>query len=248
MKQSKKALVAGVAAAGMMAGSQPAIAAPERGSVVSAERLDVLSAGRVTATLKGDRGGAWDTSRVRYGVETYRLVYRTVDPSGRRTTASGLVALPRNAGRQLRTVSFTHGTELFRGDAPSVTKEVWGKASALTYASAGMAVVAPDYLGMGKGPGAHPWMDIPSETTATLDMLRAARVFAARKEGSSDVTCWRRVSRRAPRRRWGWPGRCKGAPITGSGWGHSRRSAAGTHSRTWNCPPCSRARRIPKPG
>ncbi|MGW2328808.1 alpha/beta hydrolase family protein [Streptomyces sp. NPDC001700] len=45
----------------------------------------------------------------------------------------------------------------------------------VTYASAGFAAVAPDYLGMGTGPGLHPWMDVPSETTASLDMLRAAR-------------------------------------------------------------------------
>jgi pimeloyl-ACP methyl ester carboxylesterase len=47
----------------------------------------------------------------------------------------------------------------------------------MTYASAGFAAVAPDYLGLGVGPGPHPWKDVPSETTASLDMLRAARNF-----------------------------------------------------------------------
>jgi pimeloyl-ACP methyl ester carboxylesterase len=46
---------------------------------------------------------------------------------------------------------------------------------ALTYGAAGFAVVATDYLGLGTGPGLHPWMDVPSETTASLDMPRAAR-------------------------------------------------------------------------
>jgi len=31
---------------------------------------------------------------------------------------------------------------------------------------------------MGTGPGPHPFMDVPSETSATLDMLRAARKFS----------------------------------------------------------------------
>ncbi|WP_198169422.1 alpha/beta hydrolase family protein [Herbidospora daliensis] len=150
--------------------------AGQRGDIVSATRLEKLSPKQVTTALKGD---AWDTGKVRYGVETYRLVYRTVDATGRPTTASGLVALPRNGERRLRAVSFTHGTELYKGDAPSTTEDVWGKAPALTYASAGMAAVAPDYLGLGTGPGPHPWMDVPSETTASLDMLRAARAFAA---------------------------------------------------------------------
>jgi hypothetical protein len=51
-------------------------------------------------------------------------------------------------------------------------------AATISHATAGFAGVAPDYLGMGIGPGAHPWMDVPSETTASLDMLRAARAFA----------------------------------------------------------------------
>ncbi|MEW9528519.1 alpha/beta hydrolase family protein [Microbispora sp. NPDC049125] len=187
MKWIRGTLAVGVAAAVLMAGSSPVLAAPgmrrapdvERGQVVSVKPLAALSARQVSAALKGDAGGAWDTAKVRYGVRTYRLVYRTVDASGRPTTASGLVALPRNGERRLRAVSFTHGTELFKGDAPSTTKDVWGQAPALTYASAGMAAVAPDYLGLGEGPGPHPWMDVPSETTAAVDMLRAARRFAS---------------------------------------------------------------------
>jgi hypothetical protein len=145
-----------------------------RGEVVSAKRLRTLSASEVAAELASD---SWDSNTVRHGVDTYRLVYRTIDAEGEPTTASGLLALPRNRTRSLRTVSFTHGTELFRGDAPSVAEDVWGSAPAMTYASAGFAAVAPDYLGLGVGPGTHPWKNVPSETTASLDMLRAARNF-----------------------------------------------------------------------
>ncbi|MGW3444535.1 hypothetical protein [Streptomyces sp. NPDC001076] len=38
-----------------------------------------------------------------------------------------------------------------------------------------------DYLGPGLGPGPHPWMDVPSETRAAPDMLRASRTVAAQR-------------------------------------------------------------------
>jgi hypothetical protein len=162
---------------GATSANAPAARVGHRGELVSAQQLRTLSAAQAAAELASDR---FDPSTVRYGVDTYRLVYRTIDPQGRPTTASGLLVLPRNHARRLRTASFAHGTELFKGDAPSVAQDVWGSAPAITYASAGFAAVAPDYLGLGVGPGPHPWMDVPSETTASLDMLRAARRFVAR--------------------------------------------------------------------
>jgi hypothetical protein len=148
-----------------------------RGQLVSYEHLRLLS---VVGTTEELRAALFDSGAVRYGVDIYRLVYRTVDPHGRPTTASGLLVLPRNNDRQLRTVSFAHGTELNRNDAPSVATDGWGSAPAITFASAGFAAVAPDYLGLGLGPGLHPYFDLPSETTASLDLLRAARAFVPR--------------------------------------------------------------------
>ena len=131
----------------------------------------------MTARLKAD---GFNPATDRYGVRTYRLVYRTVDAHGRPTTASGLLALPIGGPRNLPVVSFTHGTEVFRGDAPSEQPTGFEPGPAYTYASAGFATVDPDYLGLGTGPGPHPWMDVPSETTAALDMLRAARSYVTR--------------------------------------------------------------------
>ncbi|WP_328404803.1 hypothetical protein OHS70_36505 [Streptomyces sp. NBC_00390] len=147
---------------------------------MSVEHLRTLTAREVAAELTGDKAGAWDTGAVRFGLDTFRIVYRTVDPGGRPTTASGLVALPHSGERRLRTVSFTHGTELFK-DVASVSTSVWDQAPALICASAGFATVLPDYLGLGLGSGPHPWMDVPSETTAALDMLRASRALVAAK-------------------------------------------------------------------
>jgi hypothetical protein len=159
---------AGTAAARTYAGG--------RGELVSVTPLrDLSDKNAVTTELSAD---GFDTSSARYGVRTYRLLYRTVDAFGRPTTASGLLAMPINGQRRLTTVSFAHGTASYRGDAPSMLPSGFEPAPAYAYASAGFATVAPDYLGLGAGPGPHPWMDVPSETTASLDMLRAARAYA----------------------------------------------------------------------
>ncbi len=111
----------------------------------------------------------------------HRLVYRTIDPQGQPAVAGGLLVLPLNNARHLRTVSFGHGTSVYRGDAPSVADDTFLTGPAIEFASTGFAAVAPDYLGLGAGTGPHPWMDVPSETSASLDLLRAARVFTARQ-------------------------------------------------------------------
>ncbi|MDT0270502.1 lipase [Streptomyces sp. DSM 44915] len=150
-----------------------------RGTLVAAERVFGLPDGRAAAAELTAHG--FDAGATRYGVEAWRLVYRTVDEFGQPTTASGLLALPsRAAGHRLPVVSYAHGTEVHRDAAPSVHRG-FATAPVVAYASAGYATVAPDYLGLGLGAGPHPWMDVPSETTASLDLLRAAGEFAPRE-------------------------------------------------------------------
>jgi hypothetical protein len=170
------ALAAGGSARGSAGGGAPA-ATSDRGRLVSVTPLRTLSTqAAVRAELAADGFGA---ASARYGVRSYRLVYRTVDAEGRPTTASGLMVLPINGAHRLPVVSFTHGTESYRSDAPSMQPSGFEPAPAYTYASAGFAVADPDYLGLGTGPGLQPWMDVPSETTAALDMLRAVRGYLA---------------------------------------------------------------------
>lgn len=186
-----RAHVAAVCCGLLLSGATVATAAPAdhaqaqaqleergRGTLVSAEKLYTLETPQAVAAELGAAGFEDDT--VRYGVVAYRLVYRTVDPYGRPTTASGLFALPLTTEGRLRAVSFAHGTGSHKDDSPSMQRGKFVSAPVIAHASAGSAGVAPDYLGMGKGPGLHPWMDIGSETTASLDMLRAARAFAPR--------------------------------------------------------------------
>ncbi|MFE9425950.1 alpha/beta hydrolase family protein [Kitasatospora sp. NPDC006697] len=148
-----------------------------RGAVVSVTPLALLDARQATA---GVRDAGFVTPPERGGVELERVVYRTVTPEGRPTTASGLVALPRDPGpRALTTVEYAHGTMAYRGEAPSVADGP-DRAEAVMFAGDGFAAVAPDYLGLGVGPGTHPYLDAPSETTASTDLLIAARQVEAR--------------------------------------------------------------------
>lgn len=153
-----------------------AVAHQGRGDLVSVEPVAELSKAQVAAFLARAEIGD-DT--VRHGVRAYRLTYRTIGTDGRPTTATGLLTLPVGGERRLDLVSDTHGTMVHRDYAPSVAAD-FGKLPSYLHASAGRAVAAPDYLGLGKGPGTHPYMDTRSAVTASLDMLSAARTAAQR--------------------------------------------------------------------
>ncbi|MFJ9852638.1 hypothetical protein [Streptomyces sp. NPDC101150] len=148
-----------------------------RGSVISATPVADLDAKEVAARLA--KTGI-DAAQVRYGVRAHRIVYRTVDIKGKPTTASELVAMPKNDDRGLRVVSWLHGTQVYRGEVASVNDESTDRATALLFASTGRTVSAPDYLGLGKGPGIHPYGNPEATVSASVDALRAARAFARR--------------------------------------------------------------------
>ncbi|WP_107054224.1 lipase family protein [Streptomyces sclerotialus] len=148
-----------------------------RGSVVSRTEVADLTAAEVAARL--ERAGI-DASQVRYGVRAHRVVYRTRDAKGAPTTASALTAVPANGRRHLQAVSWLHGTTVYRGDVASVNPDSTDRAAALLFASTGRAVSAPDYLGLGEGPGTHPYGDPRATVDAALDALRATRTVVRR--------------------------------------------------------------------
>ena len=150
-----------------------------RGAVISVAPVASFSAAKLAAGLKGIGLGSW-SALVDYGVDGYRVLYRTISVDGRPATASGLVVLPRRAARSLRAVEFGHGTMVPRRDAPSFNPESDGQLAGLVAASAGFAAIAPDDLGLGVGPGFHPFLHAASEASASLDLLRASLTIAAR--------------------------------------------------------------------
>jgi Secretory lipase len=148
-----------------------------RGALVGATRLARLSPATIRRRLSADRIG---TRQAQDPVVAYRILYRTVTPSGRPTLASGLIVVPQARTRYLHVIDYEHGTVL-RYEAPSTDADSDASLVALLDASAGNLAVAPDYIGMGAGPGRSAYLDVAAETSASVDMLTAARSFAARR-------------------------------------------------------------------
>ncbi|WP_437972078.1 hypothetical protein WMF04_23550 [Sorangium sp. So ce260] len=155
----------------------PATQPVERGALISSTPVAVLDADQVSEHLEAF---GLDTSQVRFGVAAHQIVYRTIDTNGASTTASGLVALPVNDESELRAVAWLHGTTVYRRDVASVNPESPDRAAAFLFASAGYATTAPDYLGLGLGPGFHPYDHADSTATASVDALRATRALVER--------------------------------------------------------------------
>ena len=108
-----------------------------------------------------------------YEVDVYKLIYNTPDPLGNMTIASGAVCIPKNMDCSLPLCSYQHGTVAGKMDVPSYKS---GELDlGLMLACTGYILALPDYLGLGDGPGLHPYIHAKSEGTACLDMLRAVR-------------------------------------------------------------------------
>jgi acetyl esterase/lipase len=181
MRRTK--VIAAVLCAGMLvpgvavAAPAPATSAHQvEGRLLSAKVITQLSRQEVVDYL-GDYD--LDTSAVRSGVDLYLLTYRTTGVDGRPTTASALAVLPRTREHTLRTVAWLHGTRVYRGDTGSMSDNL-DRAAAVLFASSGYATVAPDYIGLGTGPGHHPYMQSKPTINATMDALRATRTLAGR--------------------------------------------------------------------
>ncbi|WP_327151470.1 hypothetical protein [Nocardia sp. NBC_01329] len=147
---------------------------PDRGTVVA-----VTPVFEMTGAETADYLAEW-----RYpvaganGIRAQRVVYNTVAADGSPITASGLVVFPDTGTVRLRTVSYAHGTTVRREEAPSADGEA-ERARTVQFAAAGYAAVAPDYLGLGEGPGFHPYAHAPTEGSASADLLVAARSLLA---------------------------------------------------------------------
>ena len=180
----------------------------KEGTLVSATLLQRVPEKSVRTELAGARlapgAPALGGGDVRYGVDAYRVTYRTVDANGRPVVASGLVAFPAggaagsaaagsiaqstrssdvNHAIGLPVVSYDHGTTATSADTPSSfglgpDHAVEGRWSAELFASAGFAVTEPDYVGMGTGTGPIEYLITKSEVTASADLITAARTLA----------------------------------------------------------------------
>ena len=152
----------------------PPAAAPVPGALIRAEPQRVLPAIVVRAALLlADLPGP---TRIRCGARTFAVEYWTRDGAGRPQRASGLYAEPTcRAARAV--VSYQHGSVSRREDVPS-TLNTEGLAAAAVFAGGGYLLVAPDYPGLGRSPGVHPYLQVAPTAQAGRDLLAAARELA----------------------------------------------------------------------
>ena len=154
-------------------------AAPARGGIRSSVRLKTYTVAEMQALLQS----YFQPAANALAVEAWKIIYDTVDPSGKPTQASTLVTIPVGTSKPIPLVSYQHGTLTKREDVPS---RLAGQEPSigLILSTSGWIGVLPDYLGMGDSPGRHPYLHAKSEATAVVDALRAARTFVG---GRSDV-------------------------------------------------------------
>ncbi|MFE1592563.1 lipase family protein [Nocardia sp. NPDC058705] len=119
------------------------------------------------------------------------IEYTTTDSSGAERPASGALFLPEGDAPATGwpIIAYDHGT---LGSGPSCGGQADPDLAPLPVNRAaedeliarlvdqGFAVVAPDYLGLGRfDTGPHPYLEVRSEATATIDLVRAARASNA---------------------------------------------------------------------
>lgn len=120
-----------------------------------------------------------NTFETHYSLSLYKIHYQTPAPSGKKNIASGLVAMPISPQKKVGIVSFQHGTQVTRSDAPSSMHENNYIYPALYGSSGGYMVVMPDYHGLGDSDlELHPYVQADTLASSSIDMLIAAKELA----------------------------------------------------------------------
>ncbi|KTC72395.1 secreted protein [Legionella birminghamensis] len=120
-----------------------------------------------------------NTLEVHYDLNLYSIHYKTHDPDGKITIASGLVAMP-ISDKKVSIVSYQHGTRFNRDDVPSKSMEKNYMLLAGIGSHGGYMTVMPDYLGLGDNElPLHPYVQPETLAGSSVDMLFAAKELAA---------------------------------------------------------------------
>ena len=112
-----------------------------------------------------------------YNIEVYKVIYNTVSYDSTPTTASGMMVVPVSTiCKRFPMGAYFHGTISKKSDAPSSLNGL-EPVVGMVIASIGYIVAEPDYLGLGDGPGLHPYQHAQTEASASIDMLRSVRDY-----------------------------------------------------------------------
>ncbi len=111
------------------------------------------------------------------GVRMYKITYTTPDVFGQQDTASGLLIVPIRPGFTLPLLACHRGTIDGPLDAPS--NLAGGYQLGVVFGGLGYVTAMPDLLGIGTSRGFHPYVHRASTASASVDMLRAVKQYAA---------------------------------------------------------------------
>lgn len=157
-----------------------AAVAPARGSVLEVATLATYRRDAIEAGL-GERAGY--IGRPRCDVTLSQVSYATIGVRGEPATASAMLLLPGgpDCGESHGLLGWAQGTRMQRDVTQAGDLLAAGDSPLMTfYAAQGVAVVATDYLGLGRSDYPfHPYLHAESEASAIVDALRAARSVAA---------------------------------------------------------------------
>ncbi|MCX6223409.1 MAG: hypothetical protein NTV01_01415, partial [Bacteroidia bacterium] len=145
---------------------------PEQGMLVNYTKISSYSKEQINSLI-GMTPELNSQVSALYTVDLYSVVYKTQDPFGNITNASGLFVIPPGVEKALPLASYNHGTILRNTDVPSFMS--YEAQIGVLIGSQGFAICLPDYLGLGSGSGLHPYIHAKTEASATIDMLRASR-------------------------------------------------------------------------
>lgn len=160
----------------------------------SVERLQKI----VTEERQAEGFAKFDQSypAPKHAVKLYRVRYQSVVPEqdNRCTLATGLIAIPDIAARELAVVSYQHGTTFGRTTAPSFPENSYETRLMIAqFPGHGYLLVAPDYFGKGESTEPDSYTVRDSTRQACFDMLMASRSVCESmgiKQGPLHLTGW----------------------------------------------------------
>ncbi len=168
--------------------SSPPPATPQRGDLIDnpPTRVATFAPSELQALLGGNALGQTFLQLAytpKCTINVYHLTYRTVDPKGNITPASGALMVPSGSDTACTgprpLVVYGHGTTTDRQfDISQLTanNNAEGVLLAAVFAAEGYLVVAPNYLGYDSSTlGYHPYLIADQQSKEMIDALRAAR-------------------------------------------------------------------------
>jgi len=117
-----------------------------------------------------------------YSVDSYKIVYSTVDTENKQINASGLLSIPKkDVGVKGPLLSYQHGTIFTDTKAPS--NDAASIEGIGVLAGSGYIVSSPDYLGYAESTQVlHPYVHAESLASSSVDMLRASKAFLVNQD------------------------------------------------------------------